>query len=70
MKSLIPYIDIIFAMKTNTTVVIQCPFHEEKTPSCVLVPKQQTFHCFGCGVGGRIAFRKGGVKLVKLMEEK
>lgn len=26
-----------------------CPFHEEKTPSFVFNPKENNFHCFGCG---------------------
>ena len=29
-----------------------CPFHHEKTPSFCLYEQSQTYHCFGCGVGG------------------
>jgi DNA primase len=31
-----------------------CPFHQEKTPSCVITPSKGLYHCFGCGAKGSV----------------
>ena len=48
------YLPLKAAGRTFKTL---CPFHTEKTPSFVINPERQIFHCFGCGEGGdAIAF--------------
>lgn len=45
--STIEKLGIPIKMKT-----ISCPFHQEKTPSCHLYEKSNTYKCFGCGAFG------------------
>ena len=37
---------------TNFRRNINCPFHEDKTPSCKIYTKNNYFVCFGCGARG------------------
>jgi DNA primase len=49
-----------------------CPFHGEKTPSFIVSPTRQTYHCFGCGAHGdavRFLMEHVGVGFVEAVED-
>lgn len=49
-----------------------CPFHGEKSPSFIVSPSRQTYHCFGCGVHGdaiRFLTELHGVSFVEAVQD-
>lgn len=56
LKSHIDVVDVISQFiqlkKSGANFTACCPFHGEETPSFVVSPVKQIYHCFGCGVGG------------------
>ncbi|WOA50897.1 CHC2 zinc finger domain-containing protein [Dickeya solani] len=41
-------------VKRGKDFVVLCPFHQEKTPSMVISPEKNLYHCFGCDAGGSV----------------
>lgn len=46
--------DYISLKKAGRSFKGLCPFHKEKTPSFIVDPEKQLFHCFGCDEGGNV----------------
>ncbi|MBD2826817.1 CHC2 zinc finger domain-containing protein, partial [Xenorhabdus szentirmaii] len=40
--------------KRGKDMTVLCPFHPEKTPSMVITPAKNLYHCFGCDAGGSV----------------
>ena len=38
--------------KHGADLVCRCPFHEDDTPSFVVTPAKNLYHCFGWGAAG------------------
>jgi DNA primase len=46
--------EYVTLQRKGSTIKACCPFHQEKTPSFIISPEKQLYHCFGCGAGGNV----------------
>ncbi|HSI99517.1 MAG TPA: DNA primase [Patescibacteria group bacterium] len=74
-KSKLPTIDVVGETVTlkraGTVYKGLCPFHAEKTPSFIVTPERETWHCFGCGEHGDIftfLMRRDGLDFREALE--
>ena len=58
LKAQIPIQDVVGRSvplrQTGARFSGRCPFHEDRTPSFVVYPVSQSFHCFGCRAHGDV----------------
>ncbi|MBA0168485.1 CHC2 zinc finger domain-containing protein [Pectobacterium sp. CFBP8739] len=59
LKAAVPLVEVVRSQgrqvfKRGKDVVVLCPFHQEKTPSMVISPEKNLYHCFGCDAGGSV----------------
>jgi DNA primase catalytic core len=40
--------------KQGKDYALCCPFHDDKTPSCMISPSKNVYHCFGCDAKGSV----------------
>lgn len=69
LKSQIDIVDIISnyleIKKAGANYKANCPFHGEKTPSFVISPAKQIYHCFGCLAPDEEVRTKNGLKEIQ-----
>jgi DNA primase len=46
--------DYLPVINSGANYKVKCPFHNDKTPSLILSPEKNIWHCFGCGAGGDV----------------
>lgn len=67
LKARLDIVDIVGSYielkRAGSSFKAPCPFHDEKSPSFVVNPSRQSYHCFGCGAHG------DGIKFVMEYEK-
>lgn len=57
--------------RSGSTYKTLCPFHDERTPSCIVNPATGTYKCYGCHAYGdaiTLIMEKTGVSFVEAVQ--